>query len=64
MDRKVPAAVQPEFDARERAAHVRAQMGTQLRRMYAEVVGGGVPARFVELLRGLDTPDLEEGSNQ
>jgi hypothetical protein len=51
MDRKAPA-------------HIRAEMGTQLRRMYTEAVGEGVPARFVELLRGLDTPDLEGGSNK
>jgi hypothetical protein len=52
MDRKAPAAaVQPHVDQVERGAAVRAQIGTQLRKMYAEVVGEGVPICIAEILR-------------
>jgi hypothetical protein len=34
--------------------NTRAKLGQQLRAMYDEVVSQGVPARFTELLNGLD----------
>jgi len=58
VDRKPPAAGQPEFDTR--GANVRAQMGAQLRRMYAGVVDEGVPVRFAEVLQGLDKREPDE----
>jgi hypothetical protein len=33
---------------------IKAKIGDQLRSMYNDVVGQGVPDRFVEILRGLD----------
>jgi hypothetical protein len=64
MDRTAPAAVQTPFDHLELGVHVRAQMGTQLCKMYAEVVGEGVPARFVEILRRLDERPPEDGDRK
>jgi hypothetical protein len=36
---------------------IKSKIGQQLRIMYEEVVCQGVPDRFVEILRGLDTHD-------
>jgi len=41
---------------------VKAKIGQQLRDTYKEIVGQGVPERFVEILRGLDDPSDDEGS--
>ena len=35
-------------------ADTKAKIGLQLRSMYGELVGQGVPDRFAEILRGLD----------
>jgi anti-sigma factor NepR-like protein len=43
---------------------IKAKIGQQLRMMYGEVVNQGVPARFVEILRGLDTPQTDEGPKE
>ncbi len=40
---------------------IKAKIGQQLRIMYGEIVSQGVPDRFVEILRGLDGPDNDEG---
>jgi hypothetical protein len=40
---------------------IKAKIGQQLRIMYGEIVGQGVPDRFVDILRGLDGPDNDEG---
>ena len=42
---------------------IKAKIGQQLRIMYGEIVGQGVPDRFVEILRGLDGPDDEGSQN-
>ena len=39
---------------------IQTKIGEQLRAMYDEVVGQGVPDRFVELLRRLDNKDTGE----
>lgn len=39
---------------------VQAQLGNQLRQMYNEVVGQGVPDKFKDLLAKLDKPDSGE----
>jgi hypothetical protein len=41
---------------------VKAKIGQQLRVVYDDIVGQGVPDRFVEILRGLDDPSDDEGS--
>jgi hypothetical protein len=41
---------------------VKAKIGQQLRVIYDDIVGQGVPDRFVEILRGLDDPSDDEGS--
>jgi Anti-sigma factor NepR len=41
---------------------VKAKIGQQLRIIYDDIVGQGVPERFVEILRGLDDPTDDEGS--
>ena len=41
---------------------VKAKIGQQLRVIYDDIVGQGVPERFVEILRGLDDPTDDEGS--
>jgi len=41
----------------------KAKIGHQLRMMYDEVVNQGVPDRFAEILRGLDSP-TDEGSKK
>ena len=41
---------------------VKAKIGQQLRVIYDDIVGQGVPERFVEILRGLDDPSDDEGS--
>ena len=41
---------------------VKAKIGQQLRVVYDDIVGQGVPDRFVEVLRGLDDPSDDEGS--
>jgi hypothetical protein len=41
---------------------VKAKIGQQLRETYGEIVGQGVPERFVQILRGLDDPNDDEGS--
>lgn len=38
-------------------AEVQARIGHQLRAMYDDVVKQGVPDRFAELIRKLDTPE-------
>ena len=43
---------------------IKAKIGQQLRLMYGEVVNQGVPERFVEILRGLDTPLTDEGPKE
>jgi hypothetical protein len=41
---------------------VKAKIGQQLRDTYNDILGQGVPERFVEILRGLDDPSDDEGS--
>jgi hypothetical protein len=41
---------------------VKAKIGQQLRVVYDDIVGQGVPERFVEILRGLDDSSDDEGS--
>jgi hypothetical protein len=41
---------------------VKVKIGQQLRVVYDDIVGQGVPERFVEILRGLDDPSDDEGS--
>ena len=41
---------------------IKAKIGQQLRETYDDIVGQGVPERFVEILRGLDDPSDDEGS--
>jgi anti-sigma factor NepR-like protein len=41
---------------------VKAKIGQQLRDIYEEIVGQGVPERFYEILQGLDDPSDDEGS--
>jgi hypothetical protein len=41
---------------------VKVKIGQQLRVIYDDIVGQGVPERFVEILRGLDEPGDDEGS--
>jgi Anti-sigma factor NepR len=41
---------------------VKVKIGQQLRVIYDDIVGQGVPDRFVEILRGLDDPSEDEGS--
>jgi len=41
---------------------VKAKIGQQLRIIYDDIVGQGVPERFVDILRGLDDPSDDEGS--
>jgi hypothetical protein len=41
---------------------VKAKIGQQLRDMYEDIVGQGVPERFVDILSGLDDPSGDEGS--
>ena len=43
---------------------IKAKIGQQLRLMYGEVVNQGVPDRFVEILRSLDTPPTDEGPTE
>jgi hypothetical protein len=43
-------------------SEVKAKIGQQLRIIYDDIVGQGVPERFVEILRGLDDPTDDEGS--
>lgn len=38
-------------------AEIQSRIGHQLRAMYDDVVRQGVPDRFAELIRQLDTPD-------
>jgi hypothetical protein len=38
-------------------AEIQSRIGHQLRAMYDDVVRQGVPDRFVELIRKLDTPE-------
>jgi hypothetical protein len=40
---------------------IQIKIGQQLRAMYSDVVDQGVPDRFVELLRQLDTGDDKKG---
>jgi Anti-sigma factor NepR len=42
---------------------IRATIGRELRRMYAEVIAEGVPERFAEILRKLDEPSNEDSKN-
>jgi hypothetical protein len=41
---------------------VKAKIGQQLREIYDDVVGQGVPERFVQILQSLDDPNDDEGS--
>ncbi len=41
---------------------VKAKIGQQLREIYDDIVGQGVPERFTQILRGLDDPSDDEGS--
>jgi len=43
---------------------VKAKIGQQLREIYDEIVGQGVPERFAEILRGLDDPNDEGSKNE
>jgi hypothetical protein len=38
---------------------IKAKIGMQLRLMYGEIVDQGVPDRFVQMLKRLDTPNCE-----
>jgi hypothetical protein len=40
-------------------AEIQSRIGHQLRAMYDDVVRQGVPDRFAELIRKLDTPDAD-----
>ena len=44
-------------------AEIQSRIGHQLRAMYDDVVRQGVPDRFAELIRKLDTPDGGVGGN-
>jgi hypothetical protein len=41
-------------------AEIQSRIGHQLRAMYDDVVRQGVPDRFAELIRRLDTPEAAE----
>jgi hypothetical protein len=43
---------------------IQAKIGQQLRAMFDEVVQEGVPDRFADLLRQLDTPTEKSSENQ
>jgi hypothetical protein len=43
---------------------IKAKIGDQLRSMYNEVVGQGVPDRFAEILSGLDHPTHGGAKNE
>jgi hypothetical protein len=45
-------------------AEIQSRIGHQLRAMYDDVVRQGVPDRFAELIRKLDTPEGGAGGNQ
>jgi hypothetical protein len=69
MNRRRPSRQKQPFDV-EHQGHapvaklgpdIKAKIGQQLRIMYGEIVSQGVPDRFVDILRGLDGPDNDEG---
>jgi hypothetical protein len=41
---------------------VKAKIGQQLRDLYDDIVGQGVPDRFVQILSALDDPSDDKGS--
>jgi anti-sigma factor NepR-like protein len=43
-------------------AEIQSRIGHQLRAMYDDVVRQGVPDRFAELIRKLDTPEDDSGA--
>jgi anti-sigma factor NepR-like protein len=45
-------------------AEIQSRIGHQLRAMYDDVVRQGVPDRFAELIRKLDTPEGGAGGDQ
>ncbi len=45
-------------------AEIQSRIGHQLRAMYDDVVRQGVPDRFAELIRKLDTPEGGTGGDQ
>ena len=72
MNRRRPSRQKQPFDV-EHQGHapvaklgpdIKAKFGQQLRFLYGEIVGQGVPDRFVEILRGLDGPDDEGSQNE
>ncbi len=44
-------------------AEIQSRIGHQLRAMYDDVVRQGVPDRFAELIRKLDTPEAGTGGD-
>jgi len=44
-------------------AEIQSRIGHQLRAMYDDVVRQGVPDRFAELIRKLDSPEDPQGGN-
>jgi Anti-sigma factor NepR len=69
MNRRRPARQKQPLDVENHAPaaklgpEIKAKIGQQLRIMYGEIVGQGVPDRFVDILRGLDGPDDESSQN-
>jgi hypothetical protein len=55
-------AVSPAKDKVVLGRDVQAKIGEQLRALYDDVVGQGVPDRFADLLKRLDEPDSSGGS--
>ena len=45
-------------------AEIQSRIGHQLRAMYDDVVRQGVPDRFAELIRKLDTPQSDQATNK
>ena len=45
-------------------AEIQSRIGHQLRAMYDDVVRQGVPDRFADLIRKLDTPEGAAGGDQ
>jgi Anti-sigma factor NepR len=45
-------------------AEIQSRIGHQLRAMYDDVVRQGVPDRFAELIRKLDSPEGEGGAGE